>query len=133
MTLHDYDITAIESALRDLIIHADVSRNVYDDRPTSINGKSSMQDFVVVRVMGTVEDLNTYATATCTIHLFAKDVSGQKNSKKLSAMYHKLVEGLPAAQGRLMFNGLPSIVADAKDGYGYHVRIINLRTIIKIF
>ena len=56
----------------------------------------------------------------------------QKNGKKLSVMYKKLVAGLPFDDGRYLFDETPKVLGDTADDYGFHARVIQLNTIIKV-
>lgn len=130
--LNDFDISDIESTLKDLVRSWNVSKNVYNNRPRAIDAKSSKQDFVVVKVAGSIEDLKTYGRTTVSIHLFAKDIESEKNGKKLSVMYQKVVSNMTGSVGRLLFTGTPRIIADTADNYGYHARVLNIETLIKL-
>lgn len=129
--MNDFDITDIETRVKEIVRdELKVSDTVYNNRPKSANIGGN--DFCVVKVTGAVEDLSTYGVCTVYIHLFAKDVSNQKNGKKLSVMYKKLIAGFPYDDGRYIFDGAPTVLGDAADDYGFHARIIQLKTIIKI-
>ncbi len=128
---NDFDITEIESWLtgyvRDVL---NVSKNVFTDRPKALD--SSCGDFVVAKVSGGVGDVAAYGRCTVSFHLFAKDVSNRKNGKKLSVMYKKLIAGFPAADGRYIFSGVPVVIGDVGDDFGFHARIVQLKTLLKI-
>lgn len=109
-----------------------VSKSVYTNRPKAVDSKSNKQDFVVVKISGNIDDLGTHGRTTVSIHLFAKDIESEKNGKKLSIMYQKVINNMPDSDERLLFSGHPRIVADVGDNYGYHARIINIETIIKV-
>lgn len=123
-----YDITEIEDEVREIVRGLKVSTRIYANRPKE---SAPSNDFVVVNVSGTTEDLKTYGTCIVDINLFAKDVDAYKNGKKLSAMYHKLVGGFPASKGRLLFDTDFKIIGDTPDDFGYHARIIRISTTIK--
>lgn len=130
--LNDFDITAFETSLKTMIRRWDVSKSVYNNRPKAIDAKSNKQDFVVVKVSGNIEDMGAYGRTMVSIHLFAKDIESEKNGKKLSIMYQKIVDNMPESDGRLLISGYPRIVADVGDNYGYHARILNMETLIKV-
>ncbi|MFA6717699.1 MAG: hypothetical protein WCS15_01330 [Prevotella sp.] len=107
-----------------------ISKTVFNNRPKSATITDN--DFVVVKVSGSVQDIAAYGSCTVTIDLFAKDVSNLKNGKKLSVMYKKLVDVLPYTNDRYVFEGNPTLLSDVADDYGYHARMIQIKTIIKI-
>ena len=88
-------------------------------------------DFVVVRTVGGVKDLAAYAECVIYVDLFAKDIEFIKNKKKLSAMYQKLRKGFPASSGRLLFDNEWNILGDTPDDFGFHARLIRVKTIVK--
>lgn len=129
--MNDFDISDIEARLKTIVRdELKVSATVYNNRPKS--AEISGNDFCVVKVSGTVRDMAAYGECTVSIHLFAKDISNQKNGKKLSVMYKKLVAGLPYNDDRYLFDETPNIVGDTADDYGFHARIVQIPTIIKI-
>lgn len=128
--MNDFDITDIEERLKEIVRdELQVSAMVFSDRPKSA---ATGDDFCVVKVSGTVRDRGAYGECTVGIHLFAKDISHRKNGKKLSVMYKKLMAGLPYSDGRYIFDDTPSVIGDTADDYGFHARIIQMHTIIKI-
>lgn len=129
--MNDFDISDIEARVKTIVRdELGVSETVFNNRPKSAD--ITENDFCVVRVTGTVEDKAAYGECRIAISLFAKDVNNQKNGKKLSVMYKKLVAGLPYEDNRYLFDDTPTIVGDTADDYGYHARIIQMHTIIKI-
>ena len=78
-----------------------------------------------------VEDLAAYGQCTVELHLFAKDIDFVMNDAKLSAMYGKVAKGFPSSSGRLLFDTEPNVLGDTPDDFGFHVRIIRIRTTIK--
>lgn len=126
--MNTFDITSIEESVKAAISPLDISKNIYFNRPKAA---ISVNDFVVVRVDGTVVDKHSYGECTIYIDLFAKDVNNFKNGKKLSAMYKKFAEGFPASKDNLLFDTEPTLMGDTPDDYGYHARIIKIKTIIK--
>ena len=129
--MNDFDISDIEARMKVILRdELQVSATVFNDRPKSADIAGN--DFVVVKVSGVVKDKAAYGECNVLIYLFAKDVSNQKNNKKLSVMYKKLVKGLPFDDGRYMFDESPNVLGDTADDYGFHVRAIQLNTIIKV-
>ena len=126
----NYDITTIEEEIRAIVRSLDVSDNVFPNRPKAL--PESVSDFVVVKLSGTLFDLDTFAKCTVRIDLFAKDVNNIKNGKKLSVMYEKLVAGLPPAAGKILLTTSPNIIGDTPDDFGFHARMLQFNnTIIK--
>lgn len=125
---NNFDITAIEDAVIEIVRSLNVAKKVYPNRPKAAEPAS---DFVVVRIVNGVGDMSAYGECTVGIDLFAKDVDNIKNKKKLSYMYEKLVNGFPASSGRLLFGTEWNILGDAPDDFGYHARLIRIKTTIK--
>lgn len=124
-----FDETDIEDAMREFIRSKGISKTVFTNRPKV---SKPGEDFVVVNTTGKIDDLMAFGRCTIMVSLFARDVNEQKNGKKLSVMYKKLASCLPATVGKLMLEGTPTIICDAADDYGFHARIININTIIKV-
>lgn len=125
--INNFDITAIEDEVRAVVRNLKVSDKVYANRPKATESSS---DFVVVKVSD-ITDMAAYGECIVSINLFAKDASGFKNGKKLSLMYQKLVNGLPASVGKLIFDTEPNVLGDTPDDYGFHARLIRIKTIVK--
>lgn len=125
-----FDTTELEETVKDIVRDLGISKSVYNDRPKSV--PDATLDFVVVKVSGRVVDQATYAECVVTIDLFAKDANHIKNGKKLSVMYKKLMEGMPPSSGIYEFTTEPVLLGDAADDYGFHARMINWKTIIKV-
>lgn len=125
----NYDTTSLENAVIAALKTAQVSANIYSDRPKS---KPAAEDFVVVKVMGNFEDMATYATGRLMVTMFARDIENRKNGTKLGIMYGKLVSGMPAQSGRYMFGLHPTTVGDRADDYGFHARQVIFSVTIKI-
>ena len=125
---NDFDITAIENEVIEIVRNLGVSKKVYPNRPKAAD---SSTDFVVVGTVNGVNDRSAYGECTIRINLFAKDVDNIKNGKKLSYMYQKLREGFPASSGRLLFDTEWNILGDTPDDFGFHARLISINTTIK--
>lgn len=128
--INDFDISTIEDEVIAIIRNLGVSKRVYPNRPKVADPAS---DFVVVGTINGVEDLSVYGTCAIRIDLFAKDLDGIKNNKKLSVMYQKLRKGFPAESGRLLFDTEWNILGDTPDDFGFHARLIRVKTTIKAY
>ena len=125
--INDFDISAIEDAVIEIVRNLGVSKKVYPNRPKVAEPAS---DFVVVGVDG-MDDLAAYGRCTVTVDLFAKDIDYIKNKKKLSVMYQKLRKGFPASYERIIFDTEWNILGDTPDDFGFHARMIRIKTTIK--
>lgn len=125
-----FDTSALEETLKKIIREIGVGGAVYNNRPKST--PESVTDFVVVSASGNISDMGCYASCRVYIMLYAKDLEHVKNSKRLSVMYQKLVSKFPASYGDYEFETTPTIVSDAPDDYGYHARVLQFKTIIKV-
>lgn len=126
--INDFDITAIKDEVIEIVRGLGVSKKVYPNRPKAAEPAT---DFVVVTLPSGVMDRRAYGECTIGINLFAKDNSGFVNDKKLSVMYQKLVKGFPAESGRLLFDTEFNILGDTPDDFGFHARMIRIKTTIK--
>ena len=123
-----FDTTAIETSLRDAIKTLSVSKNIFYNRPRSL--ERDLEDFVVIRSIG-VNNLSATGRCSLTISLFAKDLANQKNSKKLSVMEKKVLTDFPTEIGDLLIDpDEVSVLGDTPDNSGYHARIIQIRNVI---
>lgn len=127
--MNNFDQTIIETAIADVIRGLGISTNVFNNRPKSL--EKNLKDFVVCKVVGNIRDYGAYGICTVAVHLFAQDVANMKNGKKLSVMQEKLKEGVSnEIDGMVLdFKGIEPI-GDTPDGFGYHVRIIQLKQVI---
>lgn len=128
----------VESAFRAILGQGSVSANIYNNRPKSLS--PTVSDFVVASMQGNLDDLAAYGDAVMNVTLFAKDVSGFKNGKKLSLMQGAAMQAMPVAVSITNGNttiaefevGLhPSVIGDAPDDYGFHARMILFQVTIK--
>lgn len=124
---NNFDISAIRKEVMGIVRTLGVSKKVYPNRPKVAEPAA---DFVVVDV-GSVDDLAAYGQCTIELHLFAKDIDFVMNDAKLSVMYDKIAKGFPASSGRLLFDTEPNVLGDTPDDFGFHVRIIRIKTTIK--
>lgn len=126
--VNNFDISAIRQEIIDILKGIGVSQKVYPNRPKATSPAS---DFIVVSISNGVNDLSAYGECVIHIYLFAKDIDGLINDKKLSLMYQRLVAGFPAASGRLLFDNEWNILGDTPDDFGFHARLIRIKSTIK--
>ena len=126
--MNSYDISEIRQEVMNIVRNIGVSKKVLPNRPKAT---SPATDFVVVSLVNGVSDLAAYGDCTIRIDLFAKDIDGIINDKKLSNMYQSLIAGFPAASGRLIFDTEWNILGDTPDDFGFHARLIRIKTTIK--
>lgn len=124
----NYDISSVEETVKGIIRRLGVSDKVYCNRPQAVEGHSD--DYVVARVSGMMVDLGPFARCTVAISLFAKDINNLKNSKKLSVMQQRLMEGFPMEENKLVFTDHPRILGDTIDDFGFHARVIQFNNVI---
>lgn len=123
-----FDITELEEQVKMIVERMGFTRKVYSNRP-----KAALQlsDFAVVEVDSTVEDEGAYGRCTVSVSLFANDVNERKNNAKLSYMQHEFMSHFPASYGKYIFDDYPSVLGDTPDDFGFHARIIQVKTLIK--
>ena len=124
-----FDPTSIEDSIIELIRDAEVSKNVFHNRPTSLT--KDLGDFVVCRISGGIRDRYTFGEAQLAVSLFAKDSANMKNAKKLSVMQGKLLSAIPRLVDGCFVWGTPTVIGDVSDGTGYHARMIQYMLTIK--
>lgn len=127
---NNFDQSAIEDTVGDVIRGLGVSANVYPNRPRS--SSADLKDFVVCKITGNITDLRAFGTCTLSVHLFARDIANGKNRDKLSIMQRTLIEGMPRSVENLLIDDVPTVVGDTPDKNGYHARIINYSLILKV-
>lgn len=134
--MNDFDITDIERLATEAIRGLGISEHVWNNRPKATD--DSIAEFVVVKVTGGISDKAAFGQTRIAVHLFARDISEMKNSKKLSVMQKKLVNlplwiqpDTPGEGHGLLIDGNPRIVGDTPDDFGFHARIITYRLFIK--
>ena len=127
--MNNFDITDIENTLKGIVREAGVSQTVYSNRPKAT--PSPKDDFVVVSVVGHVEDRSAYGQCRVLVYLFARDAQAFKNGAKLSMMQSAFKSGLPGFYGKYEFEQTPNVLGDIPDDYGYHARVIELFVTIK--
>lgn len=131
--MNNFDISSIETSVKAMIQSWKITKKVYNNRPKA---EVPISDFIVVRVSGSVSDEFAYGECTLSVSLFVRDADNEKNSKKLSYLYSEFIRNMPPAyeNGNLsyLFDTCPTVIGDTPDDYGFHARIINIRTIIKV-
>lgn len=127
--MNNFDPTDIETTVKGLVRNAGVSQNVYSNRPKATT--TPKDDFVVVSVVGKVDDVSTHGQCKVLIYLFARDAQAFKNGPKLSKMYTAFIDGFPGFAGKYEFDGRPTVHGDIADDYGYHARVVELFVNIK--
>lgn len=134
--MNDFDITDVERLATEAIRGLGISEHVWNNRPKATD--DSIAEFVVVKVTGGITDKAAFGQTRLAVHLFARDISEMKNSKKLSVMQKKLVNlplwiqpDTPGEGHGLLIDGNPRIVGDTPDDFGFHARIITYRLFIK--
>lgn len=124
----NFDISALETAIKGIVKTAAVSANVYTNRPKAA---VPHDDFVVVSVSDNLEDKEAYAQTFVSVDLFSRDVKNEKNGAKLQVMFNKLVAAMPAESGNYLIDLNPTILPDVPDDFGFHARIIQYQITIK--
>lgn len=133
-----FDTSALESALRRVLLDGGVAEVVYANRPKS--APTRVNRFAVVAVSGNLDDMGCYGECAVRISLYARDAAGLKDSKALSGMQKALTGCLPPSYdftedgktvASYLFGTMPTVVGDSADDYGFHARTLILRTIIK--
>lgn len=124
---NNFDISEIRKTVMGILKSLGVSKKIYPNRPKVAD---TANDFVVVEV-GTVQDRAAFGECMIDVALFAKDIDYVMNDAKLSMMYRKISEGFPASEGRLLFDTEPDVLGDTPDDFGFHARIIRIKTTIK--
>ena len=127
--MNNFDQTAIETAVGEVLRDLGVSENIFHNRPRS--SSVNLSDFVVCNVAGEIKDMAAFGICTVNVHLFARDSANMKNGKRLSVMQGKIKEGMTGALGDMCLDihGVNPL-GDMSDRNGYHVRIIQLKQVI---
>ena len=79
-----FDTSALESALRRILLDGGVAEVVYANRPKSVPERAYR--FAVVSVSGNLDDMACYGDCVVRITLYARDAAGLKDSRALSEM-----------------------------------------------
>lgn len=134
-----FNTSEIESAFKEIVSKSGASKNVYNNRPKAL--AESVKDFVVIMVQGGIEDMLAYGEGTVAVSLFAQDISGFKNTKKLGLMQQKVMETIPTectliaddgTSKKIEIEATPTVIGDASDDFSFHARIIQYNIIITV-
>lgn len=124
----NYDITALEIALCTEIDKIATVGNIFTDRPDSY---ATMNDFVIVKALTSVDDQKAFGDVITGIHIYVKNFTGGiRDSARQSALYSAIISVLPIETTKYRFH-YSTNSRIVQDGLGYSVQIINLQTIIK--
>ena len=126
----NYDTSEVERSLKEAVLKAGISKNVFTGiRPKKVN--ESMKDFVVV-VCNRINDRNAFGRCTCRIEMFVKELSnGLKNGDKFSEMIKKAEK--ISFEKYLNYIFIPDdVIPLGSDGFGFYVEAIQVNTIIKL-
>lgn len=135
--MNNFNISTIEGALKAMVKSWTIGERVYNNRPKAAVPADS---FVVTYIIGQVNDNAVFGSTTVAIDLFAKDLNNEKNEVKLGWMYDEFVRLFPArydvveggeVKASFLFDQHPVVLGDAPDDYGFHARMIQVKTIIK--
>lgn len=127
--INNFDITKIEDDFIGLVRGLKITDKIYTDRRKAAD---TADDFIVVRITGGIHDYATFGECTLSVRLFARDIANATNAKKLSYMQTKLLEGLQLGYKNYLYDECPNVLGDTSDDLGFHARIINIKTTIKI-
>lgn len=107
---------------------ADVSKNVFvSDRPNATT--EQMNDFVVVALIGAMNDRNAYGDSNIRIDIFAKDRKGGiEATDKLEEMQLKVFEKFPMVNDKFT-TYKPRLIAGGDDGIGFHYLMITAKIV----
>lgn len=135
-----FSISVLESAFKDIVESAGCVSSVFNNRPKSL--PNQLQNFVVVSVIGTLEDMAAYGDCKVRIAMFARDVADFKNSVLLDNMQHDIQQAVPTYWDVTGDNGNviasyeidkhPDVIGDAPDDFGFHARILMFNVLIKV-
>lgn len=123
-----FDQTDLVNTVKAIVLDGGVTGTVYSGRPKA---KPQGNDFAVVSLTTGIGDLAAYGDTELSVDLFANDAANASNTAKLSKMYRRLLEVMPAEVGRYMISTTPTVLPDVPDDYGYTARIVNFSIIIK--
>ena len=126
--INDFNISDIEKAIADEVRALGVSTHVWNNRPKAT--ADDIDEFVVVKVTGTLTDWAAFGQCRVSVQLFARDIREMKNSVRLDVMQGAL-RSIPLWIDKYLIDGHPTYVGDVADDFGFHARIINFRITIK--
>lgn len=125
----NYDIGEIENALWQGLKSANVCPVIYPNRrPTSTATVTPV--FMVAKVVTEIVDKTGYGRNMCRVEVYTKDLSGVKDSAKMSLYSKKVMSALPIVTDKYVFSYLSNIPLGL-DSTGYDVDAININVLIK--
>ena len=127
--MNNFNISTLEEALVKMVKSWSIADAVYTARPKAA---PKCDSFVIVSVVNGVTDRKAIGSTYVAIDLFAKDIANFKNGKKLGWMYDRFVELFPASFEGYIFETTPNVLGDVADDYGFHARMIHVKTILKV-
>lgn len=121
-----FDRMGILKVLHELM--NDVSDNVFvTDRPSAAT--EQMNNFVVVALIGAMNDRNAYGDSHIRIDVFAKDrTGGLEATDKLEEMQRKVFKKFPMVNDKFT-TYKPSLIAGGDDGLGFHYLMITAKIV----
>ena len=125
----NYDIGEIENALWQGLKSAQVCPVIYPNRrPTTTT--TNAPAFVVAKVVTEIVDKTGFGKNICRAEIYTKELSGVKDSAKMSLYSKKVMSALPIVTDQYEFTYLSNIPLGL-DGTGYDVDVININVLIK--
>ena len=125
----NYDIGSIENDLWQALKSAKVCPVIYPNRrPTAITTTASA--FVVAKVVTEIMDKTAFGRNICRVEVYTKELSGVKDSAKMSLYSKNVMKALPIVTDKYEFTYLSNIPLGL-DGTGYDVDAININVLIK--
>ena len=125
----NYDIGAIEDALWEAMKLAKVCPVIYANRRPTTTAISAPA-FVVLKSVTEIIDKTAYGRNICRAEIYTKELSGVKDSAKMSLYSKKVMAALPIITDQYEFTYLSNIPLGL-DGTGYDVDAININVLIK--
>lgn len=125
----NYDISTIEDALWKATTDAKVCSVVYPNRRPSTT-TTTANSFIVVKSVTEIVDKTAFGKNICRIEIYAKQISGVKDSATISAIAKKVAALLPIITSKYEFVYL-SNMSLGLDSTGYDVEAYNLNVLIK--
>ena len=125
----NYDIGEIEDALWEAMKSANVCPVIYANRrPTTTT--ASKPAFVVVKSVTEIADKAGYGKNICRAEIYTKELSGVKDSAKMSLYSKNVMKALPIITDKYEFTYLSNIPLGL-DETGYDVDAVNINVLIK--
>jgi len=125
----NYDIGEIEDALWEAMKSANVCPVIYANRRPTTTVKPASA-FVVVKSVTEIVDKTGYGRNICRAEIYTKELSGVKDSAKMSLYSKNVMAALPISTDKYEFTYLSNIPLGL-DGTGYDVDAVNINVLIK--